>query len=255
MFLMIKSDFFRARKSKGIWSALGILIIIVIMGVMSESVGSFGIVIEETIVNQDYSLKSGVEAVQLMLKQTNLVIYLLIAFFSFTGTDFISGTYKNTISTGFSRFRYALSKYTFTGILCTIFFVVYLIVAFLFGLVKTGKVGGFDSGSLSEFVKIIVYQLLILLAMNSFGTTLVFLLKKNGLSFAIYIILPIILQIPFIVIESLTKYIHFELTTGLNLIAYNQLPQSAFIIYPFWAIGVGIAFFLVGWQSFQKWDS
>ena len=249
MINIIKSDLFRARKSHRLLISFCLIVAFSVLNLVFQSSERMDMVTLTLITG-----RSGIGALYQIMGQTNVLAYLFIVIFSFIGTDFSSGTFKNTISTKTNRLHYILAKYFFSSIFSTILFIFFLVFSFAFGSILGCNIGTFHEGSL-ELLKMAFYQYLILLAMNSFGLMLVFLLKKNLLAFVIYIIFPFALQFFIFHILDLREYFHFELIAGSQAIARNELPSNVEPLYPFWVIGIGVLCFLIGWKSFKKWDA
>ena len=110
----------------------------------------------------------------------------------FVCEDFMSGTIRNIITRGYTRLEIFFSKLIAILCACVIMTVLCMAVSYLVGLIFWGTGDGAFTG---EQVKILLCQLLVMLAISSLFYAVSTVLQKTGGAIAVCLVLPMVLSI------------------------------------------------------------
>ncbi len=116
----------------------------------------------------------------------------------FVCSEFHSGTIKNIIGRGYTRFQLLLSKYVVAtiGVLCTN--ILYVIISFIL----YGKYGiGFETNMIYS----IIICLIAIVVLTIFYSTIAFVLEKNLIGILTIIFLPRVIDLSFLAIYNFFK--------------------------------------------------
>ncbi|MGM0122840.1 hypothetical protein IGI37_000206 [Enterococcus sp. AZ194] len=221
MFRLIKADFYRLLHTKG-FIATGVAVIaFAILIITSGSPG--GIMV-------DLSLKMPVmmdlkSAINSTIFSSSVLIYLLIGVFVIViGYEFSQKTYKNSLTSGVSRFQFILAKYISEVLYLSFFMILYFGAAIVTAYVKFGSTQSDFMAFLGEtFLLAIAFGLVISVVFSLATLLLVGMGSLVGATVFI-VVYPIIIQI----ISQLTQFDGLEYFDFFNFIQILGVGQLGF---------------------------
>lgn len=181
MLNILKSEFYKLKKSKTFWVCIALsLIFAIIMIVAMQTSMSMAL-----LPNHDPDLDSMLEIIPLA-SGTYMLGYLLSMGFNtvfvgifvaiFISSEFSCGTMKNTLSRGADRKKVFLSKFLVCGCAALIMQFVFMITALFAGTI----VWGFGTATFSGMLGMILTQSLLTLAYTALFTFISMSMRSNG---------------------------------------------------------------------------
>ncbi len=186
MLNLLKSDFYKLKKSKAFWICTALCIVFGIIMVIAIQMD----LIKETAIpnvnNPEYvqalemlSNASGVWALSYFLPLGLNVLFVGVFIAIFVSSEFGYGTMKNTLSRGADRTKVFLSKI----IVCSCASIVMLLL-FMLAVLTTGSVvWGYDPqgiASSSNMLAMVVLQMLLMLSYTALFTFISVTIRSNG---------------------------------------------------------------------------
>ena len=284
MLNIMKADFYRIVRSKGIYIGvalmLGMLALYIytepsVIGLQDPSSG-IGLQLsvnvgdgqnseEEQIDDEQLESLSIKDLRELGLKTkgyyldrdllaTNMDLYWVFIFVASiaVASDFSGSCVKNTLSSAISRKRYFMSKWIFVMLGCVILFLFNNFAGYFGNLLFNGSGLASDFGSI---VRITLLQLPPILALAGILTGFAFLFKRKAAFHAVVI--------PFIIVwQTLLEFLKFVLKLPEEVMSYElqgmitqlTLEPSVSYILKSYAVcaGIIVLFGAAGWLSFRK---
>ncbi|MGO2100087.1 ABC transporter permease [Vagococcus salmoninarum] len=232
----IRADFYRLSKTKGFWITQGLLIILVLVSILSQAVGSVGVSSPETMDELTNATKSvnwtGIVSVEMLSTMSSLLIYFIIPLLVMAvGYDFSKQTYKNSLTVGVSRTKFYFSKYITLSLLILLQLFYYIAVVFIVGSLINGIGVGFGLAYIGKTCLVIISQYLFLMAIFSVSTFALFLTRSNVAAILATILLPIVISILTLTLPKVTflKYLDFQGLLSLG----THIDLSTGEIYPY----------------------
>lgn len=224
MSCLLKSDFRKLFKGKSFW-VCSIIILFLGIGItflyhavydfMSNSMTYFGMSMNDVFamsgVDADMSMfpSNSWSAVQQLFGDSDIVLLLCIAMVLFITTEYTAGTYKNSISRGFSRTAIYFSKLIVSLFIMIVLSFLYLVPSSFVAAILYGDWGHATIGTV---ITVILINILELISITSLLAMLSFVIKSTGGAIALTLVLitliPNILEILNILFEdsNLSQY-------------------------------------------------
>jgi len=195
MFSMMKADFWRIFRGKGIWITLVILLLSNLLmagSFLSDGVDfelEFGVEIgfEEMEYDDDYvDVGAGLPFyggnIPTYVTSEIILIFILPIINFISIADFSSGAVGNAIATGINRKSHYLSKMILSCLIVAIMFISFIFIPTVIVTIFNGFGGGFAKGTLVMFLG----RFLLTMAATSFAIMLSFVTKKAEKVMGIY---------------------------------------------------------------------
>lgn len=282
MLNIIKADFFRLRKGKGIYAViLGMFGIVLAMSLLISAISAGWISEENQVANgagivtiesvdgdsQDNAEllaslvpENGAEFVSSMYSDVGNILswFVLVFIIVVFGVDYSAHTYKNLLSYQTKRSKIYLSKLSLSSLLAIGSLLIWGLISFVIG----GVAFGFQGYSVERFIPMITGVALMmpmLLAFVSIGYWLVVFTKKTTTTIATYIIGGIvvgtILQISAMLFPAKQWIPRVDLASAMSAMMKYQTLETLDIITP---IGLAIALIILttgmGLYKYKKTD-
>lgn len=274
MINMIKADFYRIVRSKGIYIAFVIILIMLGLDIYMVEAGSVGMHIEspgntesgldemsyEQIQDLSFSdyrqirLETKNSKLDREILANNLNLYYAFIFAAALGiaVDFSGSCVKNTLSSAISRKKYFLSKLVFVTLCCLIMFFFNTYAAYFANIVFNNRNLASDIGTVT---KISLMQLPPMLAIISILTGFAFAFKKtaafNTISIPFIMLFQILLNLMGTFFKIPAEVFEYELQ--IMIIRLAMEPSTRYILQSYAVCAaIIIVFTLIGWLSFKK---
>ena len=278
MLNMIKADFYRAVRSKAIYIAVILMLVMLALDLYTVEPGNLGIHLSMNIGPQtemsselsqmDYEQLSALSMKdyrKLRLKMTgysldrdilacNINLYYVFIFVAAVAVaaDFSGSCAKNTLSSAISRKKYFLSKFVFAMLVCAILHFLNTYVMYFGNRLFNGGNLASDLGSVT---RITLLQLPPVLALAGILTGLAFLLKRmavfNAVGIPFVMIVQVFLNFLSLALKLPEEVMHYELQT---MIARLSMDPSLSYTLRSYAVcgGIVLLFGAAGWFSFRR---
>lgn len=198
MLNMARADFYRLWHSKGFYITQIALILLILISILTNSVGVIAGGDENLYAFQAAQNKltwTAVRSIQVMSSMTSALIYFLLPLFIMTiGFEFSRKIYKNPLSSGMSRLNYFISKYCVFILITFCQFIFMYVTIFL----AAGFKNGFGHPSSHMFGKMsatIGMQFLMMVTIFSISVLIMYLTFSTITAVIVTIIFPIIMTI------------------------------------------------------------
>lgn len=274
MINMLKADFYRTIRSKGIYIAIFILLLFIGIDIYMVQPGSValqintGVEIENELNDmtseelqalsmsdiRDIMLNTKGYALDKDIIARNMNMYYIFIFVAaiVVAVEFSGSTVKNTLSSAISRHRYFISKVVFANICCLALFFLNTYIMYFANILFNNKNLASSLGTITE---VTMLQLPPILALASILTGLAFILKKTSVFNTVAIPLTMVFQLLLNLFASLFKikeeWLDFELQRMLVNLTNN--PSASYVQHSYLVCAVIIVvFYLAGYLSFKK---
>ena len=273
MLNIIKADLYRLIRSKGLYIAIALVILIAIISIVTLSGPSIGFSVGTNADSVDVETMQKISAAKSLgelrsvmksigsfeldrdiLKQNGNLYFFFIAFVVIIITkDFSSKTIKNTLSSAISRKKYYVSKLLLVLGLSTLLILFNNYFSYFLNLIVNGK--EFTS-SIGEITKITLYQLPLLYGIICLLVCIAFITRKTSIFNTISI--PFLMVFQFIVI-TLTQllrikadwFTNYDLQWAMLKLANN--PANDYILKcGLLGLVYIVIFGLIGYYVFKK---
>ena len=221
MFNMIKADFYRMSKSKGMYIFWISIVLTYCISLFSKMPGGISLGMPV-----NFSEGTKLDIRQMGMNFTWFFL-LIIPVYVIVTADFGEKTVKNTITSAISRKKYYLVK--------TVFAEVFSVASFLgcnilFYLLNSLKNGSAYTSDFPAFFKVVLLQLPVMMAVVAAMILIAFLVKKTAAYNAIVIVTPLVytlIAITFYSIKSTKAFaekflLKYEVGYMLNRLADNE---------------------------------
>ena len=276
MINMIKADFYRLIRSKGIYIAILILLLIIGMDIYTVQPGNVGLKVdtevdtdfENEMSNMTYEEISALtisEFREIMLRTKgyaldrdilacNMNLYYIFIFVAVIviAAEFSGSTVKNTLSSAINRSRYFLSKVVFVNLCCVGLFFLNTYIMYFANILFNNRDLASDFDVITQ---VTLLQLPPILALTSILAGLAFILKKTAAFNTFVIPFILIFQLLLNVASAFFKIKEEWLTYELQqmLIRMTLEPSKNYILHSYFVCAVIIiVFYLIGYLSFKK---
>ena len=271
---MIKADFYRVLKGKGIYFAFAIIILLAAIDIYFVEPGTFGVrietgtVIENELSDMSYDERSEMsmsEYRRIMLNTEgyaldkeilayNVNLYYPFIFIAaiFITADFSGSCIKNTLSSSISRKKYFFSKLAAVFLCCLILFFLNTYIVYFANIIFNTKNLASDIGTVT---KITLLQIPPILAIVSMLTGIAFMLKRtasyNGVAIPFMMVVQLFIMILSAIFKVPQELFYYELQGMIMRLTID--PSTEFVLKSYAVCAVIIVLFnLVGWMSFKK---
>lgn len=274
MINMLKADFYRMIRGKGIYIAIFILLLFIGIDIYQVQPGSVALQIStgaavenemNDMTQEELQSLSMSDARDIMLNTKgyaldrdvlacNMNLYYIFIFVVaiVIAVEFSGNTIKNTLSSAISRHRYFLSKILFVNICCLVIFFLNTYVMYFANILFNNKNLASSLGTITE---VTLLQLPPILALISILTGLAFMLKKTSIFNTVAIPLVMVFQLLLSLFATFFKikeeWLEYELQTILVNLTDN--PSASYVWHSYFVCAVIIAvFYLAGYLFFKK---
>lgn len=277
MLNMIKADFYRLIRSKGIYIAFFLLLLMIgidiymvepgYIGTVNQTIDT-GAVIENEMSDMTseeiQSLSIGeIRGIMLNTKgyaldrdilSCNMNLYYIFIFVVVIviAVEFSGNTIKNTLSSAISRRRYFLSKVLFSNICCLVLFFLNTYIMYFANILFNNKELASELGIIT---KVTMLQIPPILALISILTGLAFVLKKtavfNTVVIPLMIVFQIVLNLVAVVFKLKEEWLGYEIQGMLARLTND--PSQSYVLKSYLVCAViFVVFYLAGYLAFKK---
>ena len=279
MINMLRADFYRLVRSKGIYIAMLILLMMTGISIyfvqpayvgLSDSALSAEATAEiqselDEMSYEEIQALSVSELREIMLRtqgyefdramlSSNMNLYYIFIFFAaiILTVDFSGSSVKNTLTSAISRNKYYFSKLIFISICCTATFFLNTYIVYFANILFNNKN---LASSLGTVTKISLLQLPTMLALASILTGIGFMVKKtavfNTITIPLIIVFQVVLNLAVTILKIKEEYLYYELQVMIRKLTLN--PSANYILRSYLVCAVVIIVFnLLGYLSFRK---
>ena len=274
MINMIKADFYRVLKGKGIYFAFAIIILLAAIDIYFVEPGTFGVRIETgTVIENELSDMSYDEIGEMSMSEYrrimlntegyaldkeilayNVNLYYPFIFIAaiFITADFSGSCIKNTLSSSISRKKYFFSKLVAVFLCCLILFFLNTYIVYFANIIFNTKNLASDIGTVT---KITLLQIPPILALVSMLTGIAFMLKRtasyNGVAIPFMMVVQLLLMLLSALFKIPQELFNYELQGMIVKITTDPSPEFVLKSYAVCA-AIIIIFNLAGWLAFRK---
>ena len=274
MINMIKADFYRILKGKGIYFAFAIIILLAAIDIYFVEPGTFGVRIETgTVIENELSDMSYDEIGEMSMSEYrrimlntegyaldkeilayNVNLYYPFIFIAaiFITADFSGSCIKNTLSSSISRKKYFFSKLVSVFLCCLILFFLNTYIVYFANIIFNTKNLASDIGAVT---KITLLQIPPILALASMLTGIAFMLKRtasyNGVAIPFMMVVQLLLMLLSALFKIPQELFNYELQGMIVKITTDPSPEFVLKSYAVCA-AITIIFNLAGWLAFRK---
>lgn len=219
MINMIRAEFYRIFRSKGFYYTQILLIGLVVLSIVTKTLGSVGMQVEEvgtisdTVVEGNWHAFQSLEAMSSMF--SFLIFFLLPFFVIIIGSDLTQKTYKNLLTTGISRTKYLLSKYVIFLVLSALQLLFYYVATFFSAWAVHG-LGNMPKGFVLHFLEVIGMQFISLQAVFALGLIVLILTFSNTIAVTITILYAFLIGIVVALLPKISALIYFDFQAIMN---------------------------------------
>lgn len=248
--MSLKADFFRFIKNKKnlFLLAISAFLAILTFAVSNNTKRPITVILQNLLAtNRSYPTSSNNALLEMLHSADMVLLFMLYLIYSFWLSDFDNGRVKQLFLASGDRFGIYLRKVVTIFLMTTIFYFMYLIASF----VCTYFIFGVHiPTSISEIIRTIAFQLIIIFLLLSISFPLIFILKNTHIIITGLFLYPVVIQLLFILIkpivnkETLNKIAEFEPLVlfsnfGINhSLSYIQVSSvSLLLIFMFLIIG------------------
>lgn len=259
---IIKSDFYKLRKSKAFWICTALCIGFAVLMVVAMQMGMSNTLATRDPLDPEYismfnmsQQTSGIWALEYFLPMGFNITFIGVFVAIFVSSEFGFGTMKNTLSRGAERIKVFFSKFT----VCSCAALVMLFV-FMLTLVTTGAIvwGNFGIATFSGILGLVSLQSLLVIAFTALFVFISMTMRSNGGAIATNIICvtmaSTLLGAISMFFGGAINLSDYWLSTAVSKLA-TLTPTSGDVMQGiFIALGWGIASVLIGSMLFKKID-
>lgn len=201
----VKADFFRFFKNKRnlFLLALSSFLAVITFIVSSNAKRPVTVVLQNLLAtNNSYPTSSHNALLEMLHSADMVLLFMLYLVYSFWLSDFDNGRIKQLFLATGSRFGIYMRKIIAVFLMTALFYFMYLIAsfvisAFIFGIsVPT---------SISELVRIIVFQLITIFFLLSISFPLIFILKNTHIIITCLFLYPVVIQLLFVLVKPIVN--------------------------------------------------
>lgn len=214
--MSIKADFFRFIKNKknlfllAISSFLAVLTFVV----SSNAKRPVTVILQNLLAtNRSYPTSSSNALLEMLHSADMVLLFMLYLIYSFWLSDFDNGRVKQLFLASGNRFGIYVRKLITIFLMTTIFYFIYFVASFVCTYFIFGAPVPI---SISEIMRTIAFQLIIIFLLLSISFPLIFILKNTHIIITCLFLYPVVIQLLFILIkpivneETLNKIAEFE---------------------------------------------
>lgn len=247
MFKLTVFEFRKLLQSKSLYICSGLLAVLSAFSIYTTKLMQDGVDVADPTL---CGLNNLMEALPTSMITTFLGIFIAL----FVCEDYTSGTIRNVLTRGFSRFSVYLSKYFAVLAATVLMSVICCAACFIAGTIIWGAG---DAAFGSEQVKILLCQLVVIVAYASLFFALSSILQKTGGAIALCIVLPMVLTVVLKLADTalaereieLSHYWLSKLIKGIGSITVEKDALKDALLYSAIYIPVSLA---AGWLATMK---
>ena len=279
MINMLRADFYRLVRSKGIYIAMLILLMMTGISIyfvqpayvgLSDSALSAEATAEiqselDEMSYEEIQALSVSELREIMLRtqgyefdramlSSNMNLYYIFIFFAaiILTVDFSGSSVKNTLASAISRNKYYCAKLSFISICCTAILFLNTYIVYFANIWFNNKN---LASSLGTVTQISLLQLPPMLALASILTGIGFMVKRtavfNTITIPLIIVLQIVLNLAATIFKIKEEYLYYEFQLMIGKLASN--PSDSYVLHSYLVCAVVIIVFnVLGYLSFKK---
>jgi len=242
MMNIMRADMYRLLRGKTVYIMLAIMLVLVGFTVFvfraapqtgmivisseesidDEALGGLGEILNEFMIGDAAEVMSGAVAAQIALSSMDVLVYFILAVIIIVAmANFSCGTIKNDIATGVGRVNLYFSKFLLSFILSVGLMLLYFFMTVAFALMVDG-VGYWGNGFVLEVLASFGAQMVLVLAINSFGLFLGFVLRNDSAIGWIYLA---ILFVPALILHLLS----LAVPSALDLLRFDIITQFEYL--------------------------
>ncbi|MCL1787028.1 MAG: ABC transporter permease [Defluviitaleaceae bacterium] len=258
MMRLMRADMYRVLRGKAIYITFAVMIANAILTVFVLRTAAIQIgVIDDPNMFEAAEYLSGSVAAQMALDAMNILPYLFLPLIiGVAMASFSSDAVKNELSTGISRAKFYLSKWTLSSILCVAMMALHMVLFVVFATINDG-LGHWGDGFVSGILQAFAAQTLMALAFNSIGMFLCFVTRRTaavtGLYLAFILVPQMIVALLSIAFPGAMDYFFYDLGAQFNIFAQMATLSNGEIARGL-AVGLGylVIPLLAGVALFKK---
>jgi ABC-2 type transport system permease protein len=253
----IRADFFRLFRSKGFYITQLLLIALVALSILTKSLGSSGMSLEQLtafqINLQDATWNSYQTVIAMSTMAAFLMYFCLPLFVMVLGYDLTKKTYKNQLAVGISRKEFFLSKYIIFLLVSALQFLFYYFFTFVTAGIRYGFGTAPDHFWL-DFLRMILIQFIAFQAIFAIGLFFLLLTFSNVAAIIAVIVGGLVTGIFTAIFPKADwlKYLDFQ--SNLNLAWLQEMPDHYWFKAIVTACLFSVIVLLAAYQLFRKRD-
>jgi len=261
---IIKSDFYKLKKSKAFWICIVLCVIFGVFAVVAFQANIQRDLSSHNPADHDYlqaveltKVTSGVWGLQQFLPLNFNTLFVGVFIAIFVTSEFVYGTIKNTLSRGADRAKVFFSKLLVCGTAAVI-----MQILFIAALLAAGAaVWGFDTQGIStagSMVRVLLSQILVIISFTVLFTSIATAIRSNGGSIATNILCATMISTFFNALNMLFNYkiaVNDYWIGGVVDKLANFTPAPGDILHGILVVlAWGVVSLLVGTALFKKQD-
>lgn len=273
MLNIIKADLYRLVRSKGLYIAIALVVLIAILSIVTLSGPTLGFSVGTNADSVDVETMQKISAAKSLgefrsvmksfgpfeldrdiLKQNGNLYFFFIAFVAIIITkDFSSKTIKNTLTSAISRKKYYISKILLVLGVSNLVILFNNYFSYFLNLIVNGKE---FASSIGEITKITLYQLPLLYGIICLLVCIAFITRKTSIFNTISIPFLMVFQFIVITITQLLRikadwFTNYDLQWAMLKLANN--PANDYILKcGLLGLAYVVIFGLIGYYAFKK---
>lgn len=231
MLNFIRADFYRLLHTKSFWIAEVIITVMAFISIVSMT--SFVVQVEDLSTAGEGSANAltGYSAVGQSLGSA-LIYYMLPLVILVLGSEYSKGTLKNIITTGVSRTSYFLGKFLSFTVVMFLQIIWLALIGFVVGTISGGT--GFSAtNTMDNIVYQLLGQLIILLAISSVTTLVLYLTKNTAVSVIVSIVWPMATAVAAMMNSNSTLLDYINFQSKLDQVAATTLSTMGDVVPTF----------------------
>lgn len=257
MLNMARADLYRLVHSKGFYITQFVMIILVVISILTSSVGIIGggsgSLANFQAANQKV-VWTGVQCVKAMSSMTSTLIYFILPLFIMTiGFEFSRKVYKNPLSSGMTRLNYFISKYVIFLAIALCQFIFYYGFIFLAGGFKNGF-GNITSHFVIKMLQTVGLQYLELSALFAISTLVMYLFFSTITAVVTTIIFPLVYYILAATLDKQHWLMHFAFQENIDSAYFMHYTATQMSQLLSAAFGTIIVCLVIAYLMFRKRD-
>ena len=238
---ILKADFYKLLRGKGIYIATALLVFVIFIAAMGDSL--FAINTNDGDIFA--SLTGATAPFWVMSASDTLRIFLLPFIIFIAAADFSSSTVINTLSSGESRAKYYLSKLTLSCVFTTFMVLVTIVLSTVFATIGSGFGGEFNSDFVLRLLQMFGAQTFMYIALTCVGVFFVFTTKNAAAVIGAFLAFCFVPTMLIAVLaagnESLALLFNFDMAMNMSRLASMETMATTDVAGAFALGGVYIA--------------
>lgn len=253
----IRADFYRLLHTKGFFITQIALILIIIVSVFTQALGSAGVMTEQLKHLQSGALDLKWDSYQTVIAMSTMAAYLIYfslpLFVMILGYDLTKKTYKNQLAIGISRWYFFMSKYLIFLLISACQFIFYYGFTFLAAGIRYGF-GTPPENFWGDLLRMMGIQFITFQAIFAIALLLLTLTFSNVSAVIGVIVTSMVLGIISAVLPKVEWLKYFDFQTNINIAWLKDMPEHYWLKAIIAALAFTIILGCLAYQGIRKRD-